>query len=513
MKKIFLCGIVLLVLSAFYVSAATINAASCSYNDVLAAITSAQSGDTVNVPAGSCTWSSDISVQKKVFIEGAGMMSTVITANSGAFDLGYSGAHVGNIGFRSSSDIAIIVKGSGWRIHHCKFESTGGSKIVMIQPQSNTGGSYVLAGLIDHCEFKDCRIYVRGSLANWDESEQQHESWTQSAELGKFDTVYIEDCKFDTKYGGNLFDADMAGAYVARFNTMNGGVFEMHSLYQDMRGTRKWEVYHNTISNSYSSLYYPFRVRAGTGVVFNNVATGNWDNLAVGLDNVRSYDSTPDRCDGSSPLDGNELGKSGYPCRDQIGRGPDNPRWDDNPLVRTFTQPLLPVYAWGNTEDFEVIANGISRTHIQANRDYYNRVASFTGTSGMGSGPVGNRPSSCTPNTAYWATDEGGNWNTINSAANDGKLYKCTALNVWTEFYTPYTYPHPLASGSSPPPPPAAVPGDLNGDSKVDISDLVIVATNFGRTSGFDVRANVVSSSPEVIDISDLSFVARRFTG
>jgi hypothetical protein len=53
----------------------------------------------------------------------------------------------------------------------------------------------------------------------------------------------------------------------------------------------------------------------------------------------------------------------------------------------------------------------------------------------------------------------------------------------------------------------------LNGDNKVDISDLVIVATNFGRTSGFDVRANVVSSSPEVIDISDLSFVARRFTG
>jgi hypothetical protein len=64
-----------------------------------------------------------------------------------------------------------------------------------------------------------------------------------------------------------------------------------------------------------------------------------------------------------------------------------------------------------------------------------------------------------------------------------------------------------------PPPPPPTVPGDLNNDGKVDISDLVIVATNFGRTSGFDVRANVVSSSPEVIDISDLSFVARRFTG
>jgi hypothetical protein len=70
-----------------------------------------------------------------------------------------------------------------------------------------------------------------------------------------------------------------------------------------------------------------------------------------------------------------------------------------------------------------------------------------------------------------------------------------------------------IVSGGVVPPPPVAIPGDLNGDSKVDISDLVIVATNFGRTSGFDARANVVSSSPEVIDISDLSFVARRFTG
>jgi hypothetical protein len=30
-----------------------------------------------------------------------------------------------------------------------------------------------------------------------------------------------------------------------------------------------------------------------------------------------------------------------------------------------------------------------------------------------------------------------------------GVLYKCTAPNTWTLYYTPYTYPHPLQTSSS----------------------------------------------------------------
>jgi hypothetical protein len=35
-----------------------------------------------------------------------------------------------------------------------------------------------------------------------------------------------------------------------------------------------------------------------------------------------------------------------------------------------------------------------------------------------------------------------------------GALYKCTATNTWTSYYTPYTYPHPLVTTL---PAPAAV--------------------------------------------------------
>jgi len=212
------------------------------------------------------------------------------------------------------------------------------------------------------------------------------------------------------------------------------------------------------MSPSGTYMYVPFLLRAGTGVVFNNRLSGTYTRPVIMVDNQRSCldcctscDFTWDRCDGDSPYDGN-LDSSGYPCRDQIGRSTDS--------GRTSPQSFEPLYEWNNTysgQDVDIILNpeycSLQSQHVIENRDYYN--------------------------------------------------------DRQRAGYAPYQYPHPLASGSTPP----GIPGDLNGDSKVDISDLVIVATNFGRTSGFDVRANVVSSSPEVIDISDLSFVARRFTG
>ncbi|KYK27217.1 hypothetical protein AYK26_04100 [Euryarchaeota archaeon SM23-78] len=54
------------------------------------------------------------------------------------------------------------------------------------------------------------------------------------------------------------------------------------------------------------------------------------------------------------------------------------------------------------------------------------------------------------------------------------------------------------------------IPGDLNNDGVVDISDLIIIATNFGLTSGFDLRADTNSNNE--IDIFDIVFVASRFT-
>ena len=78
----------------------------------------------------------------------------------------------------------------------------------------------------------------------------------------------------------------------------------------------------------------------------------------------------------------------------------------------------------------------------------------FGGTSGTGWGTLANRPTTCTPGVAYFGTDQG-SWNTstsnpygVQQNSADGVLYKCTAPNTWTLYYTPYTYPHPLQTSS-----------------------------------------------------------------
>src|SRR5258706_11636919 len=70
--------------SALAAQAATINAASCNRSDVNAVINgpthTAVNGDTINIPAGSCTWTSGITVRNLgVSIIGAGQGSTTLT--------------------------------------------------------------------------------------------------------------------------------------------------------------------------------------------------------------------------------------------------------------------------------------------------------------------------------------------------------------------------------------------------------------------------------------------------
>lgn len=165
-------------------------------------------------------------------------------------------------------------------------------------------------------------------------------------------------------------------------------------------------------------------------------------------------------------------------CLDQPGRvqgtylsgtsgpngGPTPTGWSD--------QVLEPIYEWADTHS----GNFGSPIHVPtdsllANRDYYYEVstsanssptAPFNGTSGTGFGTLANRPTSCTAGVAYWATDQG-SWN--QTGGEQGELYVCTATNTWTMVYQPYTYPHPLTSGSSAGQPP--IPSGLKGSVTV----------------------------------------------
>jgi hypothetical protein len=154
-------------------------------------------------------------------------------------------------------------------------------------------------------------------------------------------------------------------------------------------------------------------------------------------------------------------------CVDQGGRGQGLLVQATTPVLQSrgtagpLNEVLDPVYEWDDT-----VANLLhgdvgfnDAGQILANRDYYtdnsngspvqqtSPTSAFNGTSGIGRGTLSNRPTTCTTGVAYWATDQG-NWNQSGSGGQ-GKLFKCTAPNIWTMSYQPYTYPHPLTTGAT----------------------------------------------------------------
>lgn len=111
-------------------------------------------------------------------------------------------------------------------------------------------------------------------------------------------------------------------------------------------------------------------------------------------------------------------------------------------------------YDWNNTREGGVIT-GFTSLHPQQmriNEHVFNYTTSFNGSAGVGMGTRAqmdaiDQPGAgiCTDNTAFWVTDEGGNWDTANVTSNDGRLYKC-ASNAWVLYYTPAAHPHSLVT-------------------------------------------------------------------
>ena len=82
-----------------------------------------------------------------------------------------------------------------------------------------------------------------------------------------------------------------------------------------------------------------------------------------------------------------------------------------------------------------------------------------------------------------------------------GELFKCTATNTWTIYYTPYTYPHPLDSGGGAVATPTFSPagGGYTGSQSVAISTVTAGATICYRTDGgVPVESGNVCTAPSL---------------
>lgn len=174
------------------------------------------------------------------------------------------------------------------------------------------------------------------------------------------------------------------------------------------------------------------------------------DNSDCGGTNTCAHGAPPnDAACASSPggtayikltnIDG--AGAGGYPSRDQIGVS------KDDATTHAQTAGANPAYSWNlmNSNSGNAVITGGTAVNVRAadsgyiaaNVEFYQYVAGFNGTVGVGRGLDAAKPATCTPKVGYFSTDVGAN----------GTLYQCSALNTWTVYYTPLAYPHTLNTG------------------------------------------------------------------
>ena len=434
------------------VSATTYDADNASFTAVSTAIDLASDGDTVTIPTGTATWGSAITIPTGVTLQGAGVGNTVISTSS----------HIVLVNMSDNSRLTAVEFGDagvlntntvGWRLDHCKFTAVGTNR-TGIRTFWTTKDMW---GLIDNNEFVNFTILI-SSVDIYNDAR-----WFQTLSLGDSATVYIEDNTFSNDtLPPQVVDANHSGMYVFRYNTVNDGYFEAHGG-SDSRGTRRWEIYRNTINNDFDNFAYSqtMNIRGGTGVIFDNISSGtqgeasNAWSFADGRYTGGQGGTYSGFCDGTSDWDTkpHPATDDSLLCSDSIGAGPDtilgpSTLLVDHPELPHYDQYSVPAYLWGNTRDsgyfnFRVAATAVAL--IVEDRDFY-VDGSLSGTisgGGVSSDVLASIPASCTVGQGYWATDQG-NWNKT-PGANQGVLYKCTSTDTWTEYYTPYTYPHPLS--------------------------------------------------------------------
>lgn len=369
----------------------TFTAASCNRSDVNAVINgpthTAVNGDTIIIPAGTCTWTSGITISG-VGIDitgtgtpnigpgtsGAGTPSATLINHANAPFFSFTGLTVGQtakvelLSMSSSGASAFSVSAPVVFVGTCTASgcpqvradnlnfvtgwNNGGSNPVI------SGGFFITVnvfGVIDHntaAETGNALPLVQVHFPSWQGvGFYGDNSFASPSTFGTAQSLFLENnhlndirgTENDVSAGGNG-EQNVGGLrVVCRFNTvvnMSGtGVCSAHGTAWGgrFRGQRQVEVYYNnvTIGGGCDSVN---GLNSGTGYYFSNSisAPGGGCNKFLGLDIARFImTGTPwNSCDGTQPWDQSPFSSSSQ-CLDQPGRGP------GALLAGTETAPLL----------------------------------------------------------------------------------------------------------------------------------------------------------------------------
>jgi hypothetical protein len=488
-------------------NAATINAASCTPTAVRSALSQAQAGDIVRIPAGTCGWNETISwsAPPNVSVLGAGDLNvqgggnatiivddvaggspliSITASSSGTFRFAGFTIRGGNGAIKEGGMVAFRGSSRQARIDHITIDKSTYSR-------QNSGKFMVIGGMLRGVI--DNIVLNAGSDISWihfvngEDAGHGDTTWSQPTGFGTSDFMFVEDSHLIARRSSNLppravfSDCHTGGKFVIRYSTtLNGAVGQTHPTGHagDDRGCRGFELYGITATNDHGGQEQSFVFsynNSGPQITWgNDLGRGTYKNILYfnicRTGSACGYNPPYGGwgvCGAGSSWDQNN-GAGGYACIDQPGRGQGDLLTGSFPNKTNPSrggplwprQAIEPMYEWSTTGTIGAGWGGAwvsnnSPTQIQQNRDYFLHhnnsgcnPGAATCATGVGVGPIAQRPTNCALNTAWWATDQGGDWHKRNATSNDGALFRCTAQNTWTLHYTPYTYPHPLRQTS-----------------------------------------------------------------
>ena len=265
--------------AAGHASAAIINATSCSVANVSSAITAAANGDTVQIPNGSCTWTSGISTSKQITLQGATVGGVTITHGAGAATLltmtiGSSNrTQLANLRFMpgTATGVYVQIDGTGLTplMHDVYFNIPNFQLLSAVH-------WFVKGGVIWRATFEstDFGSPVYGSESGCLQIKGAGLPWQAASTMGILDTdgtanTYIEDSVFSNV--GQCPDVDDFGRVVIRHSQSIGSSGLTHGT-TSFYGGRQVELYDNTFTypNQNRNLGRYFWFRAGTAVITRN---------------------------------------------------------------------------------------------------------------------------------------------------------------------------------------------------------------------------------------------------
>lgn len=374
---------ILLLLSAlvsFYLRSWAIDAASASFADVQTAYNAAALNEQINIPAGSATWTSKLTMTKAVRLVGAGVGQTIITRNNGSDSIISCGPTNGTwsmirgIEFRDTGGgsplTAGIVTMSKTLIYECSFDPVIAAVVAY--------STHLYPAVVSKTTFAagNTAMTAFGGTNAWD----------NAVVWGSTNGLYAEDC-FVTNNSNGAVDAYNGARYVYRFSTNYNSWVNHHGCDSGgYRSAHSSEWYGNKMFyNGGGSVAYFFRSRGGTSLGCSNVMSGSnngWFDLrnfrqggtnsqcAISLSDCPPWGSAgvaagSTNPDGTNPIDGNS-DTNGYPTLDQFG-------WTGPTafLSTNSTQAASPGYFWANSGTAPALNEINANATIQLDRDYF----------------------------------------------------------------------------------------------------------------------------------------------